>query len=59
VLQPCSPSPATPACLGGSYAAAAAPISVPTTAAGDYYVVVDCDIAPDHGAYTLTVSVGP
>ena len=59
VLQPCSPSPAIPSCLGGSYASMGAPISVATTAAGDYFVVVDCDIANDSGGYSMTVSVGP
>jgi len=59
VLSACTPSPATPACLGGSYASEGVPISVSTTTAGDYFVVVDCDLAAESGAYTLTVTVGP
>ena len=59
VLQPCTPAPATPTCLGNSYAAIGNPISVATTTAGDYFVVVDCDLAADAGAYSMTVSVGP
>ena len=59
VLSACTPAPATPTCLGGSYASDGSPISVATTTAGDYVVVVDCDLAADSGAYSLTVSVGP
>jgi hypothetical protein len=56
VLAACSPSPATPACLGNARAQLGNPITV-QPAAGDAYIVVDDEIATASGPYTLRLEV--
>ncbi|MBL0216604.1 MAG: hypothetical protein IPQ07_22320 [Myxococcales bacterium] len=56
VIAPCSVSPATPVCLGNTFASPGNPISITTTFAGQHFIVVDHENAATTGAYTLTVT---
>lgn len=56
VIAPCSPSPATPACLGNMFASQGNPIQITTAFAGAHYVVVDHETPGVGGSYTLTVT---
>lgn len=56
VIAPCSPTPATPTCLGNALATPGNPISITTTFAGQHYIVVDHESPATSGAYTLTVT---
>ena len=56
VIAPCSPTPATPACLGNAFATPGNPISITATFAGPHFIVVDHESPATTAAYTLTVT---
>ncbi len=56
VIAPCSTTPATPVCVGNSFATAGNPIAITATSAGQHYIVVDHESPATSGAYTLTVT---
>lgn len=56
VIAPCSPTPATPACIGNMFATPGNPISFAAASAGPYFVVVDHESPATTGAYTLTLT---
>ena len=57
VIAPCAPLPATPACLGNTFAAAGSPAVINAPGAGDYFVIVDGINAALFGTYLLGVTV--
>ena len=57
VIAPCATLPATPVCIGNTFAAAGSPAVINAPAAGDYFVVVDGINAGLSGAYMLGVTV--
>jgi hypothetical protein len=58
-LAPCSPSPATPTCVGNVFATVGNPITIIAAATTPHYIVVDDDLAAGSGAYSLSVMVTP
>jgi hypothetical protein len=56
-IAPCVVTPATPACIGDTYATAGSPVDVTAATAGTYFVIVDGTAAALSGAYTLTLAV--
>lgn len=56
VITPCSPTPATPVCLGNMFASPGNPISVSAAAAGPHFIVVDHESPATTAAYTLAVT---
>jgi hypothetical protein len=57
VIITCAASP--PTCLGNSLATPGFPLDIPSLAAGNFYVVVDSELALGGGPYTLRVTLGP
>ena len=56
VIAPCSAAPATPSCLGNTFATQGNPIAFTAAFAGQHFIVVDHENPATSAAYTLTVT---
>lgn len=57
VINTCVPSP--PTCLGNSLATPGFALDISSLAQGNFYVIVDSELAAGGGPYTLSVTLGP